>query len=61
MHTKTNGQLAYERDVAHTPCYHDGHPRPSWADLSSYAQWSWERNPTDRFTAPATSENTIQA
>lgn len=48
MKTKTYGKLAYERDVEHTPRYHDGSQRPSWDGLSSVAQWSWERNPTDR-------------
>ena len=53
--TKTPGQLAYERDLQHTPLYHDGTPRPTWEQLRPVAQWTWERNPTDRFiTQPVT-------
>jgi hypothetical protein len=46
--THTPGQLAYEADVAAQPLYHDGAPRPTWADLGKVERWSWERNPTPR-------------
>jgi hypothetical protein len=45
---KTPGQLAYERDLLRAPTYADGMPRPPWEQLRTAAQWSWERNPTDR-------------
>jgi hypothetical protein len=45
---KTPGQLAYERDLARKPLYHDGSARPTWADLWAAAKDSWERNPNDR-------------
>jgi len=45
---KTAGQKAYERDIAKRPNYHDGTPRKSWTELPEWAQWSWNRNPTDR-------------
>ena len=40
------GEQAYEADRAQLPLYHNGTPRPCWADLPDYAQWSWNRNPT---------------
>ena len=40
------GEQAYEADRAALPLYHNGTPRPCWADLPDYAQWSWNRNPT---------------
>lgn len=43
------GQVAYEQDVAAHPRYHaNGAVRPTWAQLSEIARWSWERNPTPR-------------
>ena len=45
---KTNGQLAYERDVSIEPRYNDGSPRKTWDELDEIARWSWERNPTVR-------------
>jgi hypothetical protein len=48
MQQQTPGHLAYERDRAKQPLYHDGTRRPAWADLWSVARLSWERNPTDR-------------
>lgn len=45
---KSVGQIAYERDLAHQPNYEQGHPRPTWAQLSGLGRYSWERNPTDR-------------
>lgn len=51
---KSQGQLAYERDVKRTPRYHDGAPRKAWEQLTKVARDSWERNPTD--TYPATIE-----
>lgn len=45
---KSAGQLAYERDVARKPTYHDGTPRPAWESLDDVKRLSWERNPTDR-------------
>lgn len=47
---KSAGQLAYERDLAAQPTYHDGRPRVPWDRLCFAARWSWERNPTDRFS-----------
>jgi hypothetical protein len=44
----SNGQRAYERDLAKRPKYHDGAARPKWNELCEVARWSWERNPTDR-------------
>ena len=46
--TKSPGQVAYERDVAREPFYHDGTPRSIWSKLSDIARDSWERNPTAR-------------
>lgn len=46
--TKTPGQLAYERDVAIQPLYHDGTQRRTWEQVSDHIRQSWERNPTDR-------------
>jgi hypothetical protein len=40
--TRSPGQRLYEADVAKRPNYHDGTPRPSWADL-------WDR-PQSRYT-----------
>jgi hypothetical protein len=40
--------MAYERDVAREPFYHDGTPRSTWAGLDEIARESWERNPTVR-------------
>jgi hypothetical protein len=48
MATMTPGRAAYERDLAKRPLYHDGSKRPAWAQLDPVAQWSWQRNPTDR-------------
>ena len=45
---KSPGQVAYERDVAREPLYHDGTPRSTWAGLDDTARESWERNPTVR-------------
>lgn len=42
------GKLAYEADVAASPRYHDGQPRPAWDDLEPVARESWMRNPTAR-------------
>lgn len=52
MTSTTAGQQAYERDVAKAPRYHDGQPRRAWQDIGAIAQWSWERNPTDREWQP---------
>ena len=46
--TKSAGQVAYERDVAREPLYHDGTPRSTWSELEDVARESWERNPTVR-------------
>lgn len=40
---KPLGQMAYEADVAKTPNYHDGKPRPAWSELGDVERWSWER------------------
>ncbi|MCK9987767.1 MAG: hypothetical protein AzoDbin1_04239 [Azoarcus sp.] len=45
---KTLGQLAYERDLERQPKYQDGGRRRTWNELSEVAQWSWNRNPSDR-------------
>jgi len=47
-HNPTPGELAYNEDVRRRPTYHTGERRPSWAQLATYAKWSWERNPTPR-------------
>ena len=47
VQAKSAGQLAYERDLARHPLYHNGRPRPQWAALWEFARWSWERNPSD--------------
>ncbi len=44
--TKSAGQLAYERDIARFPRYHDGGLRPTWESLDRHAKPTWERNPT---------------
>lgn len=41
--TMTIGEYDYERDRASRPHYHDGSPRPCWANLSDIAKWSWMR------------------
>ncbi|GAA5662611.1 MULTISPECIES: hypothetical protein [Brucella/Ochrobactrum group] len=38
------GQMAYEASLAACPQYQNGDPRPSWAQLSEAAQWSWSRS-----------------
>jgi hypothetical protein len=53
---KSNGQLAYENDLAVTPTYHDGTPRKTWDELPLYARQSWERNPTPRTQGAATDQ-----
>ena len=45
---KSPGRVAYERDVAREPFYHDGKPRCSWSELDDIARESWERSPTVR-------------
>ena len=45
---KSVGQVAYERDVAREPLYHDGTSRATWVGLDDIARESWERNPTVR-------------
>lgn len=50
------GQQAYEQDLAARPRYHDGTPRRTWAQLDDIARWSWERNPTPRFTDGGTDD-----
>lgn len=42
IHTDT-GQAAYERDLSHSPTYHDGSARPAWADAGQLVRWSWSR------------------
>lgn len=39
------GRKAYEADVAKTPLYHDGTPRPTWDNLREIGRWSWSRSP----------------
>jgi len=46
--TATPGQMAYEIDVANTPNYPDGAPRPGWEKLGQLERSSWEKNPTPR-------------
>lgn len=47
---RTPGQVAYEAELAVKPSYHDGTLRRTWAQLSAIARWSWERNPTPRWS-----------
>lgn len=49
-HPVTPGRTAYEADVRARPTYDDGSPRPTWDQLCEVAKWSWERNPTPRWT-----------
>lgn len=44
----TPGHTAYEADLRQQPRYHDGTSRRTWEQLSDFAKWSWERNPTPR-------------
>lgn len=39
----TQAQLDYESDCRDRPNYHDGAPRPAWAELRPIAQYSWSR------------------
>jgi hypothetical protein len=39
----SRGQRDYEADVAKFPTYHNGKPRPPFADLPAWAKESWER------------------
>jgi hypothetical protein len=48
MERKSAGQMAYESDIAARPTYHNGCPRPSWAELWPAARHSWERTATAR-------------
>ena len=50
--SKSAGQVAYERDVAREPLYHDGTPRSTWSGLEDIARESWEKNPTVRTREP---------
>ena len=48
---KTPGQLAYEAELKAKPNYDTtGRPRPAWGELDALTQWTWERNPTPRWT-----------
>jgi len=47
---KTPGQIAYETDCAARPLYDDKTPRKSWAQLDDITRYSWERDPTPRWT-----------
>ncbi len=44
----SRGQIAYERDVAIKPHYHDKTPRKTWQQLGGLEQSTWERNPTPK-------------
>jgi len=46
-------RAAYEADVREMPTYHDGAPRVPWERLCAIARWSWERNPSPRWSASA--------
>lgn len=37
------GAEAYEAHRALLPLFYDGTPRPVWADLAGFVQWSWNR------------------
>jgi hypothetical protein len=50
MRNPMPGQLAYESECAVRPVYHDGTQRRTWDQLCEYARWSWERNPTPRWS-----------
>jgi hypothetical protein len=45
LHFKSPGQIAYDKDVAERPLYHDGAPRAAWERLSEIARYSWEYQP----------------
>lgn len=47
-HRFETGREAYEDDLAASPVYFDGKPRPAWDALDKIAQQSWNRNPTRR-------------
>lgn len=44
------GQRVYEHELLAKPLYDDGTPRKPWAALSDVARWSWERNPSPRWS-----------
>lgn len=46
----TPGEVAYSTELLAKPNYHDGTKRHQWHELSDIARWSWERNPTPRWT-----------
>jgi len=47
---KTQGQAAYETDIAARPTYDDGSVRKTWEHLGEIERLSWQCNPTPRFT-----------
>ena len=49
----TAGQRAYETELKARPTYDDGTPRRTWGALPEWARWTWERNPTPRWTLAA--------
>lgn len=53
----TPGQAAYEAELKAKPNYdHNSKPRKQWHELSPELQATWERNPTPRWTVPASAE-----
>ena len=40
---EAQGRADYEADCRSRPNYHDGRPRPTWANVGEIARYSWTR------------------